>query len=127
MSNVIKIDAQRRLVFGWAQVCTKNGEDYFDTDNQHIPENVTLEAWSDFMRNGRVNKAMHAGGQVGEVAFSFPAFDDILKSLGITPGEQSGIIVGVFVNDDTVLQKYVSGEYAGFSVGGRIAWEDVPE
>lgn len=125
MSNVLKVDTQRRLVFGWAQICTKNGQEYFDTDNQSIPEDITLDGWADFMRNGRVNKAMHDGDQVGEVAFAFPAFDDILKSLGIQPGDQSGIIVGVYVNDDTILNKYHSGEYQGFSVGGGAQWEDV--
>lgn len=123
--NVIKVDAERRLVFGWAQVCTKNGEEYFDTDNQHIPESVTLDAWADFMRNVRVNKAMHSGDQVGDVAFAFPAYDDIFKSLGLQIGDQSGIIVGVYVQDDDVLNKYHTGVYKGFSVGGAANWEDV--
>ena len=123
--NVIKVDAERRRVFGWAQVCTKNGAEYFDTDNQHIPESVTLDAWADFMRNGRVNKAMHSGDQVGDVAFAFPAYDDIFKSLGLQIGDQSGIIVGVYVQDDDVLNKYHTGVYKGFSVGGAANWEDV--
>lgn len=123
--NVIKVDTDRRLVFGWAQVCTKGGEDYYDTDAQHIPENITLDAWSDFMRNGRVNKAMHSGDQVGDVAFAFPAFADIFKSLGLNIGDQSGIIVGVYVNNDEVLNKYHTGVYKGFSVGGSANWEDV--
>jgi len=123
--NVIKVDQGRRLVFGWAQVCTKSGQEYFDTDNQHIPEDVTLDAWSDFMRNGRVNKAMHAGDQVGEVVFAFPAYDEIFKSLGLQIGEQSGIIMAVYVHDDDVLAKYHSGEYQGFSVGGKAQWENV--
>lgn len=124
-NNVIKVDTARRLVFGWAQVCTKNGAEYFDTDNQHIPESVTLDAWADFMRNGRVNKAMHSGDQVGDVAFAFPAYDDIFKSLGLQIGDQSGIIVGVYVQDDDVLNKYHTGVYKGFSVGGAANWEDV--
>jgi len=77
------------------------------------------------MRNGRVNKAMHGGGQVGEVAFAFPAYPDIFKSLGLELGEQSGIIVGVYVHSDDVLNKYHSGEYKGFSVGGQAQWENV--
>lgn len=106
-------------------MCTKNGAEYFDTDNQHIPESVTLDAWADFMRNGRVNKAMHSGDQVGDVAFAFPAYDDIFKSLGLQIGDQSGIIVGVYVQDDDVLNKYHTGVYKGFSVGGAANWEDV--
>ena len=131
--NVIKVDAERRLVFGWAPpgrlwlgaAIIIGAEEYFDTDNQHIPESVTLDAWADFMRNGRVNKAMHSGDQVGDVAFAFPAYDDIFKSLGLQIGDQSGIIVGVYVQDDDVLNKYHTGVYKGFSVGGAANWEDV--
>jgi len=37
----------------------------------------------------------------------------------------SGIIVGVYVHSDDVLNKYRSGEYKGFSVGGQAKWENV--
>lgn len=123
-SKVLKVDTNRRLVFGWAQVCTKSGKDYYDTDNQHFPEEVTLDAWVKFMNDTRVHKAMHSGEQVGSVAFAFPAFDDIMKSLGFNEAHQTGIIAGVYVNDDDVLQKFHSGEYTGFSIGGGALFEN---
>ena len=80
---MIKVDTGQRLVFGWAQVCMKNGEPYYDADNQHFPEDVTLKAWTPFMREDlRAHKAMHAGEDVGEVVFAFPMLTDIAKSLG---------------------------------------------
>ena len=122
---VSKVDKTNRLVFGWGMVCKKSGEDYFDTDNQHFPEDLTIKAWIGFMKEARVHKAMHSGEQVGEVVFAFPATEDIVKSLGMQLGDQSGIIVGVQVASDEVLNKFYDGSYKGFSVGGGATFEDV--
>jgi len=124
---MIKVSTQMQLVFGWGQVCTKNGELYFDTDNQAFPEDVTLKGWTDFMRGDtRTHKAMHAGAEVGQVVYACPMLSDIAKSLGFENLPQTGILVGVYVADPTTLQKFASGEYTGFSIGGSAVWEDVP-
>lgn len=117
-SEICKVDGDRRLVFGWGQICTKNGAPYYDTDNEHFPEDVSLDGWTDFMKNARAHKAMHKGTPVGEVVYAFPAYDEILKSLGFDTIEKTGIIVGVYVNDDTVLEKFQNGTFKGFSIGG---------
>lgn len=123
---MIKVSTQLQLVFGWGQVCTKNGELYFDTDNQALPEDVTLEGWTDFMKSDkRTHKAMHSGGEVGQVVYAFPMLTDIAKSLGFENLPQTGILVGVYVADQNILQKFATGEYTGFSIGGRAEWEDV--
>lgn len=124
---MIKVSAQHRLVIGWGMVCTKNGDLYFDTDNQAFPEDVSLKGWVDFMLSDqRTHKAMHAGVEVGQVIFAFPMLTDIAKSLGFENLPQTGILTGVYVQDDDVLQKYVTEVYKGFSIGGRATWEDVP-
>lgn len=126
--QVCKVDTGLGLVFGWAQICKVNGEDYYDSDNQHMPEAVTLgdneSGWLGFMKTARVHKAMHDGKQVGDVVFAFPAFSDIMKSLGFEPIGKTGIIAAVQVSDKPTLQKFHSGEYTGFSVGGSAAWAD---
>lgn len=133
--NVCKVDTSKRMVFGWAQICTKNGEDYYDSDNQCFDEEVTLgtiaksedeesTGWLGFMLKSRTHKAMHDGEPVGDVAFAFPAFDDIMKSLGFETIEKTGIITGVYVSDDAVLEKFHKGEYTGFSIGGSAIFED---
>lgn len=126
--EVCKVDNSRRLVFGWAQICTKNGEEYYDTDNQHFPEDVTLgddqSGWVNFMMQSRIHKAMHDGSEVGDVVFAFPAFDDVMKSLGFEPSDKTGIITGVYVKDDDTLKKFHDGDYTGFSIGGSAAFED---
>lgn len=120
-----KVDEEARTVYGWAMVCKENGEDYYDSDNQHIPEPIAIEAFTSFMKTAKVHKAMHSGEAVGEVIFAFPLMTDICKALGIDTGGKSGVVTGVFVEDDAVLQKFVSGEYKGFSIGGGAIWEDV--
>lgn len=122
--TVSKVDKGNRLVVGWGMVCKKNDEPYFDTDNQHFPEDLTIKAWIDFMKEARVHKAMHSGNQVGEVVFAFPATKEFMESLGMQLGDQSGMLVGVQVADDDTLNKFHDGTYKGFSVGGSATFED---
>lgn len=121
---VHKVDKGKRLVFGWGMINTKKGQDYYDTDNQHFPKDITIDACVDFMQNARVHKAMHAGEQVGEIVFMFPAHNDIMKSLGFENIEQEGMIIGVKVDDDDVLEKFHTGVYNDFSMGGGATFAD---
>ncbi|PHS61189.1 MAG: hypothetical protein COB09_18550 [Thalassobium sp.] len=125
LSRVDKIDSELRLVFGWGQVCKSNGEDYFDTDNQHIPEQVALEGWNVFMQEETVMKACHEGEPMGSVRFAYPLSLDLAKSLDIDTKGKSGVLVTVYVSDDETLAKFKSGEYKDFSIGGAAAWIDV--
>ena len=47
-----------------------------------------------------------------------------MKSLGFGPIEKTGIITGVYVSDDSVLEKFHNGEYTGFSIGGSANFID---
>ncbi len=128
--TVAKVDQSMRLVFGWGSVCQKRNEageleQYYDTDNQAFPEDVTIKGWCEFMGDVRVHKAMHDGEPVGEVIFAFPVTDEIFKSLGLEVGSQTGVIVAVKVNDDNVLEKFHNKTYKGFSIGGSATFEDV--
>ena len=119
----MKVDETLGLVFGYAIICKENGEPYFDVQNDHIPEDAMLKAASDFMQSGRVAKEMHQGDEIGSVVFAFPLTEDIAKSLGIsTP--RTGLLIAMKPAAD-VLEKFVSGEYTGFSIGGaRVEDED---
>ncbi len=83
-----------------------------------------LKASADFMQHSRVAKDMHAGDQVGDVVFAFPLTTEIAKSLGIKT-KKTGLLIGMKPDAET-LKKYVSGDYTGFSIGGkRITDEEV--
>lgn len=114
--NSIDIDTELGLVFGYAIVCEKDGVPYFDTQGEHIPENVMLKASSNFMENSRVAKEMHTGEPIGSTIFAFPLTTDIAKSLGITT-QKTGLIIAMKPNDE-VLNKFKNKELTGFSIGG---------
>ena len=65
-AEVLKVDDELGIVFGWGIVCKDDGEDYFDTQGDHIPEDAMLKATSDFMFHFRTTGEMHARGKDGE-------------------------------------------------------------
>lgn len=123
--QVAKVDEELGLVFGYAIVCKQDGQDYFDVQGDHIPEDAMLKAALDFMQNSRVAKEMHQGGQVGDVVFAFPMTTDIASSMGIQVSK-TGLMIAMKPADEDVLAKFKSGTYTGFSIGGqRIQDEEV--
>lgn len=131
-AEVCKVDSSLGLVFGYAIVCTKNGQPYFDLQGDHIPDDSMLKAATDFMTASRMSGDMHARDEAGEpvgdgqVVFAFPMTQDIAKALEIeTP--QTGLLIAMKPSAD-VLAKYVDGTYTGFSIGGaRGEDEEVAE
>jgi hypothetical protein len=130
--KVNKVDLGQRLVFGWGSICQKRNPEtnqlelYTDTDNEQFPEDVTLKGWVDFMKGSRVMDSMHDETPVGEVIFAFPMTEEIAKSFGILDSlNQTGIIVGTYVESDVILQKFHTGEFKGYSIGGHADYEDV--
>lgn len=123
--EVEKVDAEHGLVFGYAMVCKDGGEDYYDVQGDHIPEDAMLGALADFMLSARVAKEMHVGEGKGTVVFAFPMTGDIATSLGIEV-RKTGAIIGMRPDPD-VLEKFKSGEYTGFSIGGRRVRDEETE
>jgi hypothetical protein len=123
-ARILKVDDSLGLVFGWAIVCTEKGEAYFDTQDDHIPEESMLKAAADFMEHSRVLGDMHATAEGGSVVFAFPMTAEIAKAYGLTT-ETTGLMIAVRPANAETLEKYKSGEYTGFSIGGiRITDED---
>ena len=120
-STICKVDDDLGLVFGWAIVCKQNGEAYFDTQGDHIPEASMLNAATDFMINSRMAKDMHGGDDSvlpGSVVFAFPMTTEIAKAFGF-PETQTGLLIAMKPESDDILNKFRTGEYTGFSIGGR--------
>lgn len=117
-AEVAKVSDELGLVFGWAIVSKVDGEDYFDVQGDHIPEDSMLAAAADFMQNSRVAKEMHTGDQVGDVVFAFPLTGEIAKAMDIDT-KYTGLMLAMKPSDDAVLEKFRSGEYGGFSIGGK--------
>lgn len=124
-ATVVKVDKNLGLVFGWAIICKKDGEDYYDLNidksgervPEHIPESSMLAAASDFMENGRVAKEMHNGKAKGSVVFAFPLTTEIAKAMGIKT-KVTGLMIAMKPSKE-LLKKFASGELKGFSIGGK--------
>jgi hypothetical protein len=124
VNRIAKVNDELGLVFGFAIVCKIDGEDHFDSQGDHIPEDAMLKASADFAASARVAKEMHTGDQVGDYLFLFPMTTDIAKSMGIEL-KQSGLMVAMKAQPD-VIEKFKDGTYTGFSIGGaRITDEEV--
>lgn len=122
-SEVCKVDEELGLVFGFGIVCTEAGEPYFDKQDDHIPEAAMMEAAAEFVSRSAATTDMHArdaDGAIpvdGEVVFAFPLTADVAKAFEIeTP--RTGLMVGVRPSP-AVLEKFRTGAYRGFSIGGR--------
>lgn len=122
MSNAVKVakvDESLGVVIGWAIVCKVNDADYYDSQGDHIPESVMTSAICKMFADGEnVTKDMHSGSANGRIVFAFPMTGEIAKSLGIETS-QTGLIVGMKPDDPALLEKYRTGEYTGFSIGGK--------
>lgn len=127
VARVVKVDEGHGLVLGYAIVCKTGGEDYFDLQGDHIPEDAMLGAAVAFMLKGGAAKEMHVGGVAGKILFAWPLTTDIAKAFGIdTP--TTGLMIAMKPDDPAVLAKFRDGTYTGFSIGGsRVKDEEVSD
>lgn len=120
---VVKVADEHRIVFGYAMICSEDGQEYTDTQLDFIPESAMFAASVDFMKNSRRSFDMHESGtDAGEVIFSMPFTDEICKAFNIDTNKR-GLAIGLYIHDtpqgDDILHKYKTGEYTGFSIGGK--------
>jgi len=127
-SKIAKVDESLGLAFGWAIVCKENGEDHYDTQGDHIPEDVMLKAASEFMGSERIGADMHVwdkdGNPVktGSVVFAWPMTTDIAKAMGVE-GTTTGLMVAYKPDSEEIMAKFRDGSYTGFSIGGSAMKE----
>lgn len=132
--TLFKVNKSLGLVFGWAMICKKDGKDYYDLNvdsdsgkrvPEHITESAMLNSSVEFMENSRVAKDMHKGEAQGTVVFAFPLTTDIAKAMGLNTAT-TGLMVAIKPRSKELLEKFASGEYTGFSIGGkRVTVEEV--
>lgn len=125
--EIAKVDDELGIVYGFAVVSKVDGEDYYDRQGDHIPEMSMMRAAAGFMERSRTGKEMHAGDKVADVLFAFPLTTEVAKGLGIET-KRTGLLIGFRPHDAKMLDKFRSGEYTGFSIGGsRIVDEEVED
>lgn len=122
---VLKVDEDRRMVYGWASVISKSGAPIIDRQDDVLSSDDLREAVHDFMKH-RTAGDMHRTLGIGEVVESFVFDAAVQKSLGIDLGME-GWYVGVHVPNDEVWEKVKKGEYKAFSIGGTATRVAIPE
>lgn len=128
--EMLKVDEKLGIVMGWGIICKVNGADYIDLQEEHIPEDVMFRGAVDFMRQSQMMGEMHerveksVEGRLvkqpvwkGHVVFAWPMTTEVAKAYGITTST-TGLMVAVHPDDPEVLEKFRTGEYTGFSIGG---------
>ncbi len=125
-ARVVKVDESHGLVFGYAIVCKRDGEDYYDLQGDHIPEDAMLGAAVEFMEHSRTAKEMHAGDAKGSIVFAWPLTTDIAKAFDIEP-KTTGLMIAMKPDDPAMLAKFRDGTYTGFSIGGRRIDDEIVE
>lgn len=130
-SEILKVDDELGIVFGWGIICKEGDEEYFDTQGDHIPEDAMLKATSEFMYDVRAAGEMHARNEDGSavhkgvIVHSFPLTAEIAKFCGIET-EKTGWLIGMKPEAD-MLEKFRDGTYTGFSIGGFRGEDEVIE
>lgn len=146
VNDVLNVDDEHGLVFGYAIVCkTRNDQggfdDYYDLNvdvdgvhkGQRVPEHITEDAMFkaavDAADTGMQmpGNAQHAGPDVGSYYFMLPVTEEMAKALGWQV-EKTGLVVGYHPADDDVLAKFKDGTFTGFSIeGARVEYEEIEE
>lgn len=117
-----KVDADKRLAFGWAYVADDDGQVVVDRSGDFV-DKVSLPELEDaayrYVLDSREADEMHVVlTGVAKVVESVMITPEKLKAMGLEGG-RTGWWVGFKVEDEEVWSKVKSGEYSAFSIRGR--------
>jgi hypothetical protein len=113
----VKADDTLGIAFGWALTSTVDGAAYTDLQGDQVREDELVKVAAEYAaQGGNVDEQHDEQPGAGQCVFLFPMTAEIAKALGIdTPA--TGLLVGIKLAPD-VLDKFKSGAYTGFSIGG---------
>lgn len=126
VSDVVKLNAEinkadddKRLVYAWASVVTKNGEPVTDHQDDVISVEDLEEAAHGFMMNSRESGEMHIKTTgIGKVVESMVFTKQMQDALGIDLGQEGWFVV-MKIDDDEAWAKVKDGTYKMLSIGGK--------
>lgn len=128
-SNLIKVDEEKRRVFGWAYIAQdQDGETLIDKQGDFIDDPEVLEkAAYEFVTESREGRTMHFKKGVGTLIESFVVTPEKMASLGVIQksAPQLAWWIGMQVHDDETWEMVKNGTLKGFSMGGGGVREKV--
>jgi hypothetical protein len=122
-ANILKMDEEQHIVYGWASVVEENGQPVVDSQGDIISISDLTKAAHEFIMHYRTGKTMHVGEATGVIVESMVFSKDIQDALGINLDKQ-GWFIGYKVLDDAIWDMVKNGTLKAFSIGGmgrRIA------
>ena len=120
--DIVKVDTDHGLVFGWAYVSKDNdGTVIVDSQEDYVDDDWELEKSAyDYVVTSRDGSDTHLIRGVATLVESVVFTPDKLEKMGLPPGSMpTGWWVGMKVNSPAILEKVRSGEYTSFSIGGK--------
>ncbi len=124
-AEIVKVDSDKRLVFGWATVTEQAGQRVTDTQGDQIGTDVLEQAAYSFVLHSREAGHMHERTGVGKLVESVVFTQEKQRALGIALGKV-GWWVGFHIDDDTVWARIKAGELSAFSIHGTARRRAVP-
>lgn len=121
--SICKVDSKLGLVFGYAIACNiysheaQDYQPYFDTQGDHIPDEVMLRAATDFAMGEKTAGLMHSA-EDGEIVFLFPMTLEIAHALGVVV-PMTGLLIAIKPSPE-VFSLFQEGFLTGFSIGGSL-------
>jgi hypothetical protein len=127
ITTIVKTDAKRQLVFGWASVAVnKDGSPLVDRQGDIISMDDLEDAAYVFVLKFREANQRHQNGVDGVLVESLAVTPEKLEKMGLAPNAlPAGWWVGFYIEDPAVFAKVESGEYAMFSIEGSATREPV--
>lgn len=125
---IAKIDDEKRLVFGWANVSVrKSGETIVDHQGHFTPIEELEPAAYEFALSYRDAGGDHTKGYItGQMVESVVITKEKLQMWGLAPNAMpEGWWIGFHVDDDTAWEKVKKGDYRMFSIEGVALPEEV--
>lgn len=126
-SKIAKVDEDRQLVFGWANVCVRcSGEPVVDYHDDVIDTEDLETAAYNFVLNFGETGENHAGVAKGRLIESFFVSPEKLQAMGLAKNALPvGWWVGFHVEDKRAWQKVKAGKHRMFSIQGMARREEV--
>tara|TARA_R110002020_G_scaffold148803_3_gene324876 strand:+ start:1055 stop:1474 length:420 start_codon:yes stop_codon:yes gene_type:complete len=122
--KITKMDEEQRMIYGYASICTKGEEYIVDRQGDIIAPEVMEKAATEFMLGARNGLTMHKGEPTTTIVHSMPLTKSIKESLGIE-SDNEGWAIAVKVHCDDTWDAAKSGQFTGFSIGGRATKREI--
>ena len=115
-NEILKIDPDQRLVYGFASVIEENGAPVIDSQGDVISEQELQKAAHGFLTDSRKAGEMHRK-TVGTVVESIVLTKSTQAALGVNLGKV-GWFITMKIDDEAVWQRVKKGELSSFSIHG---------